>query len=64
MGTGQCNVKNYNRQLLALIVEGKARPSFVVSHELPLDAAPDGYEHFDRRDQGWTKVVMHPDGGR
>jgi threonine dehydrogenase-like Zn-dependent dehydrogenase len=64
MGTGQCNVKNYNRQLLALIEAGKARPSFVVSHELPLDAAPDGYDHFDKRDNGWTKVVMHPDGGR
>jgi glutathione-independent formaldehyde dehydrogenase len=62
MGTGQCNVKAYNRKLLALITEGKARPSFVVSHELPLDAAPDGYRHFDSRDQGWTKVVMHPNG--
>jgi threonine dehydrogenase-like Zn-dependent dehydrogenase len=62
MGTGQCNVKAYNRKLLALIAEGKARPSFVVSHELPLDAAPEGYQHFDSRDMGWTKVVMHPDG--
>jgi glutathione-independent formaldehyde dehydrogenase len=64
VGTGQCNVKNYNRQLLALIVAGKARPSFVVSHELSLEQAPTGYEHFDKRDQGWTKVLMHPDGGR
>jgi glutathione-independent formaldehyde dehydrogenase len=62
MGTGQCNAKLYNRKLLALIAEGKARPSFVVSHELPLDAAPEGYQHFDSRDPGWTKVVMHPDG--
>ena len=64
MGTGQCNVKNYNRQLLALIVAGKAHPSFVVSHELSLEQAPTGYEHFDKREQGWTKVLMHPDGGR
>jgi len=62
MGTGQCNVKVYNRKLLALIAEGRARPSFVVSHELPLDAAPEGYQHFDSRDPGWMKVVMHPDG--
>ncbi|MEZ0074648.1 glutathione-independent formaldehyde dehydrogenase [Planotetraspora sp. GP83] len=60
MGTGQCNVKNYNRALCALIHEGKAKPSWVVSHELGLDQAPDAYEHFDRRDMGWTKVVMHP----
>jgi glutathione-independent formaldehyde dehydrogenase len=64
MGTGQCNVKAYNRKLLALIVAGKARPSFVVSHELPLDAAPEGYQHFDSRDEGWTKVVMQPNGRR
>lgn len=62
MGNGQCNVKNYNRQLCTLIREGKARPSWVVSHELDLDDAPSGYEHFDRRDPGWTKVVLHPAG--
>ncbi|MEU7694405.1 glutathione-independent formaldehyde dehydrogenase [Microbispora hainanensis] len=62
MGNGQCNVKNYNRQLCTLIHQGKARPSWVVSHELNLDDAPGGYEHFDRRDPGWTKVVLHPAG--
>jgi glutathione-independent formaldehyde dehydrogenase len=62
MGTGQCNVKAYNRQLLNLIVAGTATPSFVVSHELPLDDAPEGYRHFDARDEGWTKVVLHPNG--
>ncbi|GAA4557861.1 glutathione-independent formaldehyde dehydrogenase [Planotetraspora kaengkrachanensis] len=60
MGNGQCNVKSYNRQLCTLIHEGRARPSWVVSQELNLDEAPDGYEHFDRRDHGWTKVVIHP----
>jgi threonine dehydrogenase-like Zn-dependent dehydrogenase len=64
MGSGQCNVKNYNRQLMRLIETGKAAPSWVVSHELSLDDAPDGYVHFDRRDDGWTKVVLHPDGSR
>ncbi|WP_066376362.1 glutathione-independent formaldehyde dehydrogenase [Herbidospora mongoliensis] len=60
IGNGQCNVKSYNRKLSRLIHEGKARPSWVVSHELNLDDAPGGYEHFDRRDPGWTKVVIHP----
>ena len=64
MGTGQCNVKKYNRMQLDLITSGKAKPSYIVSHELPLDQAPSGYEHFDRRDPGWTKVVLHPNGGR
>jgi glutathione-independent formaldehyde dehydrogenase len=60
MGAGLCDVKRYNRMQLDLIRGGKARPSYIVSHELPLGAAPDGYEHFDRRDDGWTKVVLHP----
>ncbi|MCW2506554.1 MAG: fdhA [Actinomycetia bacterium] len=60
MGTGQCPVKRYNRQLRDLVAAGKANPSFVVSHELPLEQAPDGYQHFDNRDNGWTKVVLHP----
>jgi glutathione-independent formaldehyde dehydrogenase len=25
-----------------------------------LDEAPDAYQHFDNRDDGWTKVIMHP----
>jgi glutathione-independent formaldehyde dehydrogenase len=60
MATGQCNVKAYNRKLRELIETGKAKPSFLVSHELPLAEAPDAYKHFDDRDQGWTKVILKP----
>jgi glutathione-independent formaldehyde dehydrogenase len=60
MSTGQCNVKNYNRQLLSLIRDGGARPSWIVSHELGLDDAPEAFMHFGARDEGWTKVVLHP----
>jgi glutathione-independent formaldehyde dehydrogenase len=60
MGTGQCNVKRYNRQLRDLITEGRATPSFVVSHEMPLDQAPMAYDKFDKRIDGYTKVVLHP----
>jgi glutathione-independent formaldehyde dehydrogenase len=60
LGTGQTNVKRYNRQLRDLIVAGRAKPSFVVSHELPLAQAPQAYEKFDQRVEGYTKVVLHP----
>jgi glutathione-independent formaldehyde dehydrogenase len=60
MGTGQCNVKAYNRYLRDLIADDRAEPSFVVSHELPLDEAPEGYRHYGARGSGWTKVVLHP----
>ena len=43
-----------------LIESGKAAPSFLISHELPLDQAPEGYKNFDERNDGWTKVVLKP----
>ena len=60
MGTGQCNVKAYNRELRDLIVAGRAEPGKIVSHELPLEEAPHGYDQFDKRVDGWTKVLLHP----
>lgn len=60
MGTGQTSVKAYNRHLCKLIESGKAKPSFIVSHQLSLEEAPDAYAHFDARENGWTKVVLKP----
>lgn len=60
MGTGQCPVARYNRQLRDLIVAGRATPSFIVSYEVALDDAPEAYDRFDRRVDGWTKVLLHP----
>jgi glutathione-independent formaldehyde dehydrogenase len=60
VGTGQCNVKRYNRFLRDLITSERAKPSFVVSHELPLEQAPTAYEKFDKRIDGYTKVILHP----
>ena len=60
MGTGQCPVKRYNRHLRNLIAQNKVKPSWIVSHDLPLSQAPEAYKHFDAREEGWTKVVLHP----
>ena len=57
-GAGRLDIRNTT--LRDLIAAGKAEPSFIVSHELPLDRAPEAYEHFDKRDDGWTKVVLKP----
>ncbi|MDY0912233.1 hypothetical protein [Rathayibacter festucae] len=59
-GTGQCPVKAYNRHLRDLIIHGRATPGDIVSHELPLDDAVRGFDQFDKRADGWTKVVLHP----
>jgi threonine dehydrogenase-like Zn-dependent dehydrogenase len=60
LGTGQANVKAYNRKLRDLIAAGKAKPSMIISHELGLDEAPEAYKNFDERNDGWTKVVLKP----
>src|SRR4051812_10281132 len=60
IGTGQCPVKRYNVFLRDLIISGRARPSFIVSHHSTLDDAPDAYEKFDARQDGYTKVILKP----
>ena len=60
IGTGQCNVKAYNRKLAELIHHDKAKPSAIISHDLPLTQAPNAYKNFDARLNGWHKVVLHP----
>jgi glutathione-independent formaldehyde dehydrogenase len=60
IASGQCPVKRYNRELRDLIIARRASPSFIVSHELGLADAADGYKNFDARAEGWTKVLLHP----
>jgi glutathione-independent formaldehyde dehydrogenase len=60
IGTGQCNVKAYNRKLMQLIHNNRANPSAIISHELPLSEAPKAYKNFDQRVDGWHKVILHP----
>ncbi|WP_433874525.1 glutathione-independent formaldehyde dehydrogenase [Sinomonas atrocyanea] len=57
---GQCPVKKYNRELRDLITAGRAEPSWIVSHEVPLDEAVDAYAKFDAREDGYTKVLLRP----
>jgi threonine dehydrogenase-like Zn-dependent dehydrogenase len=58
--TGQTHVQQFNPELLGLIEQGKIDPSFVTTHELPLDAGPDGYETFKNKYDGCIKVVLKP----
>ena len=47
---------------IVLQISGKAKPSFVVSNEIGIDEAVDAYDKFDRRVDGYTKVLIHPNG--
>jgi threonine dehydrogenase-like Zn-dependent dehydrogenase len=57
---GQCHVHRYLRPLLERIQNGEIDPSFVVTHTLPLDDAPRGYELFKHKRDDCLKVVLKP----
>jgi len=61
LGTGQTPVARFAPALCNMIVEGKAKPSFLVTQRLPLEAAPEAYAKFEQRAFGYTKVILRPD---
>jgi threonine dehydrogenase-like Zn-dependent dehydrogenase len=60
MKTGQCHVHRYKERLYEHIRKGDIDPSFVVTHRLPLDVAPDAYETFKHKEDECVKVVLKP----
>jgi threonine dehydrogenase-like Zn-dependent dehydrogenase len=57
---GQCHVQKYTRPLYERIRDGQIDPSFVVTHRLALDHAPDGFETFKHKQDQCVKVVLTP----
>ncbi|RCJ26628.1 glutathione-dependent formaldehyde dehydrogenase [Nostoc sp. ATCC 43529] len=57
---GQTHVHKYLPKLLDYIQGGKIDPSFVITHTLPLEQAPHGYEIFNQRKDNCIKVVLKP----
>ncbi len=58
--TGQTHVHKYLRPLLEHIQNGDIDPSFVITHRLPLDQAPHGYEIFKQKQDNCIKVLLKP----
>jgi threonine dehydrogenase-like Zn-dependent dehydrogenase len=58
--TGQCHVQKYLKPLYQRIRDGQIDPSFVVTHRLGLDMAPNGYETFKHKQDECVKVVLKP----
>lgn len=57
---GQTHVQRYVRPLLARIERGEIDPSFVVTHRLSLEDAPQGYDMFKKKHDQCIKVVLKP----
>ncbi len=60
MKTGQTHVQRYMRPLLERIQKGEIDPSFVITHKVKLDEAPQMYKTFRDKKDGCIKVVLKP----
>jgi threonine dehydrogenase-like Zn-dependent dehydrogenase len=58
--TGQAHVQRYMRPLLERIQNGEIDPSFVISHRMQLEDAPQGYDTFLNKEDECMKVVLKP----
>ena len=58
--TGQTHVQRYLPGLLNAIMEDKIDTTFLISHRLPLEQAPEGYRMFHDEQNEVTKIVLKP----
>lgn len=57
---GQTHVHRYIPLLMDHITRGTIDPSFVITHRVPLDRAPEMYKTFRDKKDGCIKVVLKP----
>jgi threonine dehydrogenase-like Zn-dependent dehydrogenase len=58
--TGQTHMQRYMKPLLAKIEQGLIDPSFVITHRVKLEDAPEAYKTFRDKKDGCIKVVIKP----
>ena len=58
--SGQCHVHRYLKPLYEHVKKGHIDPSFVITHQLGLDDAPNGFETFKHKQDECVKVVLKP----
>jgi threonine dehydrogenase-like Zn-dependent dehydrogenase len=58
--SGQCHVHKYMKPLLEHIEAGRIDPTFIITHRLGLDAAPDAFDMFKHKQDDCVKVVLTP----
>jgi threonine dehydrogenase-like Zn-dependent dehydrogenase len=58
--TGQCHVQRYMRPLLERIQKGEIDPSFVITHHMRLEDAPEGFAIFKEKQDDCIKIVLKP----
>ena len=58
--TGQTHVQRYLRPLLERVQKGEIDPSFVITHRMRLQDAPEGFKMFTNKQDECIKVVLRP----
>jgi len=58
--TGQTHVQRYMQPLLGLIQAGKIDPTYIITHRMSLDEAPEAYRIFAHKEDECIKVVLKP----
>lgn len=58
--TGQTHVQRYMQPLLERIQKGEFDTTCIITHRLPLDDAPYGYDIFRNKEEECIKVVLKP----
>jgi threonine dehydrogenase-like Zn-dependent dehydrogenase len=58
--TGQTHMQKYMQPLLEKIQNDEIDPSFIITHKLPLEDAPKGYQMFKNKKDNCIKVVLKP----
>lgn len=60
--TGQTHVQRYMRPLLERIEKEEIDPTFIITHTLKLEEAPEAYKMFRDKEDECIKVVLKPSG--
>ncbi len=58
--TGQTHVQRYLPALLTAVLEDRIDTTFLISHRMPLEAAPEAYKLFKDKQNEATKIVLKP----
>jgi hypothetical protein len=60
MKMGQTNMHSYMKPLLERIEKGQIDPSYIISHRISLEEAPEMYKVWRDKKQNVTKIVIDP----
>jgi threonine dehydrogenase-like Zn-dependent dehydrogenase len=58
--TGQTHVHKYVQPLMQRVQDGEIDPSFIITHRMSLEQAPEGYKIFRDKQQDCIKVILKP----